>query len=166
MPSVRGAKDILIEIASHGGYALSWPGPERPERALYRHETTAGLCLACYVSHFRILLLDIDFLTVITGTNTRRKSLPRVSDTSDYRTNGIFYSAFDRTPCIRPLIEDFWDTTVPPTLILRYLDDDALRALNKQRLTRLEMKYVAKRVLEALAVLHDEGFVHTGMLHL
>jgi serine/threonine protein kinase len=72
----------------------------------------------------------------------------------------------DRTPCIRPLIEDFWDTTVPPTLILRYLDDDALRALNKQRLTRLEMKYVAKRVLEALAVLHDEGFVHTGMLHL
>lgn len=67
----------------------------------------------------------------------------------------------DRTPCIRPLIEELGDSTVPPTLILKHLDNDALRASNKQRLTRLELKYVAKRVLEALSVLHDEGFVHT-----
>lgn len=72
----------------------------------------------------------------------------------------------DRTPCIRPLIEELGDSTVPPTLILKHLDNDALRASNKQRLTRLEVKYVAKRVLEALSVLHDEGFVHTRMLRL
>jgi serine/threonine protein kinase len=64
------------------------------------------------------------------------------------------------------LIEEIEDSTVPPTLILRYLDDDALRASNKQRFTRPEVKYVAKKVLEALSVLHAEGFVHTGMLHL
>ncbi|EAW13304.1 putative serine/threonine protein kinase [Aspergillus clavatus NRRL 1] len=69
----------------------------------------------------------------------------------------------DQTPCIRPLIEEFRDSTVPPTLILRYLDDDALRASNKQRLTCLEVKYVAKNVLEALSVLHDKGFVHTDI---
>jgi serine/threonine protein kinase len=72
----------------------------------------------------------------------------------------------NRTPCIRPLIEEIEDSTVPPTLILRYLDNDALRASIKQRLTRPEVKYVAKKVLEGLSVLHDERFVHTGTLHL
>jgi serine/threonine protein kinase len=72
----------------------------------------------------------------------------------------------NRTPCIRPLIDELEDSAVPPTLILRYLDDDALRASNKRRLTRPEVKYVAKQVLEALSVLHDEGFVHTGILRL
>lgn len=70
----------------------------------------------------------------------------------------------NRTPCIRPLIEELEDSTVPPTLILKYLDDDALRASNKQRLTRPEVKYIGKKALQALSVLHDEGFVHTGML--
>jgi serine/threonine protein kinase len=69
-----------------------------------------------------------------------------------------------RTPYIRPLIEDLEDSPTPPTLILRYLDDDTLHASTKKRLTRLEVKYVAKRVLEALSVLHEEGFVHTGTL--
>ena len=70
------------------------------------------------------------------------------------------------TPNIRPLIEDLEDSLAPPTLILRYLDDDALHASNQKRLTRPEVKYVAKRVLEALSVLHEEGFVHTGTLRL
>ncbi|KAF4151201.1 hypothetical protein CNMCM6069_004353 [Aspergillus lentulus] len=69
----------------------------------------------------------------------------------------------NRTPCIRPLIDELEDSTIPPTLILRYLDDDALRASNHQRLTRPEVKYVAKTVLEGLSVLHDEGFVHTDI---
>jgi hypothetical protein len=85
---------LKFEISSHGGYALSWPGSERPERSLHRQETTAGLCLACYVRPFRVLLLKVDCLTIIIGMNTRRKSLQRVSDTSDYRTKGIFYSDF------------------------------------------------------------------------
>ncbi|GAQ04525.1 hypothetical protein ALT_1846 [Aspergillus lentulus] len=69
----------------------------------------------------------------------------------------------NRTPCIRPLIDELEDSTIPPTLILRYLDDDALRASNHQRLMRPEVKYVAKKVLEGLSVLHDEGFVHTDI---
>lgn len=70
----------------------------------------------------------------------------------------------NRTPFIRPLIDGIEDSSVPPTLILRYLHDDVLRASNRQRLTRIEVKYVAKRVLKALSVLHDEGFVHTGII--
>lgn len=48
-------------------------------------------------------------------------------------------------------------------IILQYLDDDILHASNTQRLTRPEVKYVAKRVLEPLAVLHDHGFLHTNI---
>jgi hypothetical protein len=67
----------------------------------------------------------------------------------------------NRTPHIRPPIDE---VEVPPTLILRYIDDDILYASNNQRRTRLEVKYIAKKVLEALSGLHNEGFVHTGML--
>lgn len=76
-----------------------------------------------------------------------------------------------KTPHIRPLIEEIENSSnsfTPPTIILRYLDDDILNASSFQRLTRPEVKFVARGVLEALAVLHADGFVHTGMyvLHL
>lgn len=72
----------------------------------------------------------------------------------------------DRTTSIRPLLDEVEESSVDHALILRYLDDDVLHASNKQRLTRPEVKYIAKKVLEALSTLHDEGFVHTGILHL
>ncbi|KAL4925821.1 putative serine/threonine protein kinase [Aspergillus undulatus] len=68
-----------------------------------------------------------------------------------------------RTSSIRPLIEELEDTNASPTLILKYLDDDVLKASNKQRLNHSEVVFVARKVLEALAVLHDEGFVHTDI---
>lgn len=51
-----------------------------------------------------------------------------------------------------------------PAIVLKYLDDDILHTSNIKRLARIEVKYVARRVLEALSVLHQEGFVHTGKL--
>jgi serine/threonine protein kinase len=45
---------------------------------------------------------------------------------------------------------------------LRYLDDHLLNASVSQRLTKLEIRYVARRILEALKVLHEDNFVHTG----
>ena len=68
-----------------------------------------------------------------------------------------------RTPFIRPLLDEIATAEGPPGLVLRYLDDDILQASNTQRLTRPEVKYVAQRVLEASAVLHNEGFIHTGL---
>lgn len=72
----------------------------------------------------------------------------------------------NRTPFIRPLLDEVEATHSPPSLVLRYLDVDILQASETQRLTRLEVKYVAQRVLKALAVLHTEGFVHTGTFFL
>ncbi|OBT62969.1 hypothetical protein VE03_07614 [Pseudogymnoascus sp. 23342-1-I1] len=58
----------------------------------------------------------------------------------------------NQTPFIRPLLDEIETIHGTPSL-----------ASNTQRLTRLEVKYVAQRVLKALAVLHTEGFVHTDV---
>ncbi|MCJ1256399.1 hypothetical protein MMC24_004220 [Lignoscripta atroalba] len=68
-----------------------------------------------------------------------------------------------RTPFLRPLLGEIKGPPDPPALILKYLDDDILHASHTKRLTRPEVKYVAKRVLEALKVLHGDGFVHTDI---
>ncbi len=67
-----------------------------------------------------------------------------------------------RTPTLRPLLDEIGDPIEPPAIILKYLDDNLTRASRKQRLTRREIKSVAKKVLEALQVLHGDSYVHTG----
>jgi len=69
----------------------------------------------------------------------------------------------DRAPTLRPLLDEIKEPAEPPAIVLKYLDDDLTKASKKQRLTRSEIKYVARNVLEALCVLHQDGFVHTGM---
>lgn len=69
----------------------------------------------------------------------------------------------NRSPFIRPLLDEIETANSPHSLVLRYLDDDILRASDTKRFTRLEVKYVARRVLKALAVLHEEEFVHTDV---
>lgn len=69
----------------------------------------------------------------------------------------------NRTAHIRKLLDEAEDPVTPPSIVLRYMDDDLLHASDNQRLNRREVKYVAKGVLKALAVLHEDGFVHAGM---
>ncbi|TGO46288.1 hypothetical protein BCON_0333g00010 [Botryotinia convoluta] len=45
--------------------------------------------------------------------------------------------------------------------LAQYLDDDLMTETYKKTLTRCELKFVARRALKALMVLHDDGFVHT-----
>lgn len=68
----------------------------------------------------------------------------------------------DKTPLLRPLLDEIQDPASPPAIVMKYLDDDILHASDKKRLTRAEVKHVAQRVLGALSVLHQEGFIHTG----
>jgi len=53
----------------------------------------------------------------------------------------------------------------PPTIVLKYLQDDLLRASIAKPLNKKEVKYVARRILEALETLHDDNYVHTGTLN-
>ena len=65
-----------------------------------------------------------------------------------------------RSTHIRPLLDEIDD---PPAIIIKYLQHDLLQVSNTKDLTRNEIKFVARHVLEALKVLHQDGFVHTGM---
>jgi serine/threonine protein kinase len=63
----------------------------------------------------------------------------------------------DRT-CIRQMV----DNIESPPLVFEYLDDNLLDVCSRKRLEGSDAKVVARTVLEALAVLHEDGFVHTG----
>ncbi|RWQ92407.1 kinase-like domain-containing protein [Paecilomyces variotii] len=103
-----------------------------------------------------------DCVWLATRENQERFVAKSVSHFRLQNERDILLRFQDRTASIRPLLDEVEEPSVAHALILRHLDDDALHASNKQRLTRPEVKYVAKRVLEALSTLHGEGFVHTG----
>ncbi|KXX77786.1 Serine/threonine-protein kinase PAK 4 [Madurella mycetomatis] len=68
-----------------------------------------------------------------------------------------------KTPFLRPVIDEIWEPTDPPSIVLRHLDSQLLTESKKKRLTRPEIKQVARCVLEALHVLHKDGMVHTDI---
>ena len=68
----------------------------------------------------------------------------------------------DRTPSLRPLIDEIKDPLDSTIVVLKHLDDHLLNASIKGRLNRRELKYVSQRILEALKELHKDNYVHTG----
>lgn len=67
----------------------------------------------------------------------------------------------NRAP-IRPLIDEILEPIDPPGIVLRYLDSDLLVASTSRTLNRTEIKHVARVVLKALTIIHEDGYVHTG----
>ncbi|PWY96570.1 serine/threonine protein kinase, partial [Aspergillus sclerotioniger CBS 115572] len=68
-----------------------------------------------------------------------------------------------QTTCLRPLLDRIKEPVDPPAIVLKYLDDDLLKASAAKWLTIPEIKYVSKKILEGLSVLHDAGYVHTDI---
>ena len=87
------------------------------------------------------------------------KGHPRVANERD-----VLRRFQHRTPYLRPLIDEIEEENLPSTIALKYLEDDLLHANIKKKMNRKELKYVSKRILEALKVLHDDNYVHTGDL--
>lgn len=57
------------------------------------------------------------------------------------------------------MIDEIEESADPPAIVLKYLDDDLLNASAARRLTTTsDIKYVSKKVLEALKVLHEDGY--------
>lgn len=63
------------------------------------------------------------------------------------------------------MIDEIEDPAEPVTIVLKYLDDNLQHASNKQTLSRKELMFVSKRILQALRTLHDDGYVHTGKFY-
>lgn len=74
----------------------------------------------------------------------------------------VLRSFQSRTPYLRPLIDEIVEPADPPAIVLKHLGADLLNASNAKKLSRKEIKYLSKRALQALKVLHEDGYVHTG----
>lgn len=74
--------------------------------------------------------------------------------------------SFQAKTHLRPLIDEIVAPADPPAIVFKHLDDDLLNASNTKKLNTREIKYVSKRILEALDVLHEAGYVHTGQVYL
>ena len=95
-----------------------------------------------------------------TGQTVVIKSIqrhPRVENERD-----VLKRFQEQTPYLRPIIDEIKDLSFPLIIVLRYLDDHLLNASAKKTLDRKEAKYVSRRILKALQVLHQDGYVHTG----
>ena len=69
---------------------------------------------------------------------------------------------FQGRSCIRQLVDEIQE---PAALVLEHLGDNLFNASNLKRLGRLDIKFTAKRVHEALNMFHEAGYVHTGTVH-
>jgi len=61
--------------------------------------------------------------------------------------------------CIRNFIDHGKE---PPFLVLEHLQFDALRSSSEARISRQDIKFVARNVLSALGSLHAKGIANTG----
>ncbi|KAJ8105173.1 hypothetical protein ONZ43_g7529 [Nemania bipapillata] len=68
-----------------------------------------------------------------------------------------------RTPYLRPLVDEIQDPAEPTTILLKHLESDLLEASIQKPLNKREIQYVTKRVLQALSVIHEDGYVHTDV---
>lgn len=87
------------------------------------------------------------------------QSHPRVANERD-----VLKIFAPRSQYIRPLLDEIVDPAEPTTIVLSHLQSTLLQASNRQKLNRTELKFVCRGVLEALAVMHSEGYVHAGEL--
>ncbi|KAL7620110.1 hypothetical protein AAE478_010660, partial [Parahypoxylon ruwenzoriense] len=86
-------------------------------------------------------------------------SIPLASEERSEHPQTLRYQ--DKTPFLRPLLNEIQDQHQPACIVLRYLDSDLLIESNKKLLSRPEIKQVAKNILEALSMLHRDGLAHT-----
>jgi serine/threonine protein kinase len=69
---------------------------------------------------------------------------------------------FRDVPSIRQLVDEI---QIPPLMVLENLDRNLLDESGAKRLKRSDIKYVAKHILEALVVIHENNIVHAGRMN-
>lgn len=56
------------------------------------------------------------------------------------------------------------ETKEPRSIVLKHLDVNLLSASAEKAIDSIDVKLVAKRILQALHALHEEGYTHTGKI--
>ncbi|KAL3420436.1 serine threonine protein kinase [Phlyctema vagabunda] len=89
-----------------------------------------------------------------------RKVIIKTAPKSRLDNKRAILKHFQGRPYIRQLLDEIEQ---PPSLVLQYLEDNLLQASSTKTLERSEIKFVAKRVLQALQALHEDGYTHTDI---
>ena len=113
-----------------------------------------------------VLLLFVTLTSMLSISNQQNNPVVIKSVQGHWRLHNerdILKRFQSRAPTLRPLLDEIEDPAEPPAIVLKYFDDDVTRASRKQSLNRQEIKSVGRNVLEALQVLHEDGYVHTGI---
>ena len=147
------------------GYLFRLGQHLRGKAGAYR--ITKQLSVFVYFAVYVLIVTHLCSLPYLAITNSNQQGNPVVVKSVEghwrlHNEHDILKRFQARTSTLRPLLDEVEDPAEPPAIVLKYLDDDITIASRKQRLTRQEIKYVAKNVLEALQVLHEDGYVHTG----
>lgn len=98
-------------------------------------------------------------LIVSSGARCSRDFIVKTAPPGRLQNERDMLRRFHGHPSIRQLVDEIAE---PPALVLEHLDDNLLAVSNSSRLTRSEVKFVARNVLEALQAIHEAGLVHTG----
>lgn len=61
------------------------------------------------------------------------------------------------------MLDEILKPVEPASIVLKYLDTDLLQESRRHRLSRPDIKRVARAILSALKVLHKDGLVHTDV---
>ena len=69
---------------------------------------------------------------------------------------------FKRFQTLAPLRRFIDEIEDPPSLVLEHLDSDLLQESRTKKLESSDVKHVARVILRALAVFHEQGIVHGG----
>lgn len=93
-------------------------------------------------------------------SSTSQKVTVKTASDRPLKNESRVLEAIHDNPHIRLCIDTSND---PPSLVLKYLDDNLLNASNEKKLERAEIKFVARNVLQALEALHSRGYVHGGI---
>ena len=66
---------------------------------------------------------------------------------------------FQGRPYIRQMLDEINN---PASMVLKHLDSNLLDVSAEKPIEALDVKFVAKRILQALHALHEDGYTHTG----
>lgn len=129
-----------------------------------RRDMACKVCdSGCQRQHLRQLDTELT-LTIIRDQSNEVVVVKSVSGHPRVENErGVLQRFQSRSTHIRPLIDEIQDPARPTAIILRHLEDDLLNASIQKPLSRKEIKYVSRAILEALNVLHEDGYVHTDV---
>ena len=157
---------LRITLLTHAIPFPPWASSQGKNRFLHHHKRAPRNRL---VRKVHVHKSQFPF-SLLTTPRSQAQQIVVIKSVRDHprveNERNVLNSLQHRTPYLRQVIDEIEAPSTPSTIVLKHLDSDLLETSIRKSLNQKELKYVSRRVLEALEVLHEENYVHTGMYEL